>query len=57
MNTKFLLITAFLFFFSWRKVDDNFLLFCAFFAAALSVCVFIYRMENVRHQMADDEND
>lgn len=56
MNTKFLLITALLFFFSWRKVADNFLLFCALFAAALSICVFIYRMENVR-QMADDEND
>ncbi|WP_419662234.1 hypothetical protein [Desulfosarcina variabilis] len=56
MNTKFLLITAVLFFFSWRKVADDFLLFCALFAAALSICVFIYRMENVHH-MADDEND
>lgn len=56
MNTKFLLIIAVLFFFSWREVPDDFLLFCALFAAALSVCVFIYRVENP-HRVAEDEDD
>jgi hypothetical protein len=56
MNTKFLLIISLLFFFAWRKIADDFLLFCALFAAALGVCVFIYRMENP-HPVADDESD
>lgn len=54
MNTKFLMITAFLFFLSWKKIADSFLLFCALFAAGLFVCVFIYRMENT-HTVTDEE--
>ena len=46
MNTKLLMIIAFMFFLSWRKAADSFLLFCALFAAGLCVCVLIYRMEN-----------
>ena len=56
MNTKFLLITAFLFFLSWKKVADDFLLFCALFAAALGICVLIYRMENP-HRVVDEESE
>lgn len=56
MSTKFLFITALLFFFSWKKVADDFLLFCAVFAAALCVCVFIYRMENP-HRVVDEESE
>ena len=54
MNTKLLMIIAFLFFLSWRKAADSFLLFCAFFAAGLCVCVLIFRMENARIVSDDD---
>lgn len=56
MSTKFLMITAFLFFLSWKKVPDDFLLFCTLFAAGLCVCVFIYRMENP-HRVVDKETE
>ena len=46
MSTKFLLITAFVFYLAWRSAKDSFLLFCALFAAGLFICVFIYRLEN-----------
>jgi hypothetical protein len=54
MNTKLLMIIAFLFFLSWRKAADSFLLFCALFAVGLFVCVIIYRMENT-HSVVDDD--
>ncbi len=54
MNTKLLMIVAFLFFLSWRKAADSFLLFCALFAAGLFVCVLIYRVENT-HSVVDDD--
>lgn len=54
MNTKLLMIIAFVFFLSWRKASDSFLLFCALFAAGLWICVLIYRMENT-HTMVDDD--
>ena len=54
MNTKLLMIIAFLFFLSWRKAADSFLLFCALFAVGLFVCVIIYRMENP-HSVVDDD--
>jgi len=56
MSIKFLMITAFLFFLSWKKVADDFLLFCALFAVGLCVCVFIYQMENP-HQVVDEETE
>ncbi|BBO67373.1 hypothetical protein DSCA_13030 [Desulfosarcina alkanivorans] len=56
MNTKLLMIISFLFYLSWRKASDSFLLFCALFAAGLCVCVMIYRMENTRIA-ADDDAD
>ena len=56
MNTKFLMIIAFLFFLSWRKAADSFLLFCALFAAGLCICVLIYRMENT-HSVIDEETE
>jgi hypothetical protein len=56
MNTKLLMIIAFLFFLSWRKAADSFLLFCALFAAGLFVCVLIYRMENTT-MVVDEETD
>jgi hypothetical protein len=56
MNTKLLMIIAFLFFLSWRKAGDSFLLFCAIFAAGLCVCVLIYRMENT-HTIVDDDSE
>lgn len=56
MNTKLLMIIAFLFFLSWKKASDGFLLFCALFAAGLCVCVLIYRMENT-HIVTDDDAD
>ena len=55
MNSKLLMIIAFLFFLSWKKAADSFLLFCALSAAGLCVCVLIYRMENTR-MVADDDN-
>lgn len=54
MNTKLLMIIAFLFFLSWKKAEDSFLLFCALFAAGLFVCVLIYRSENT-HSVVDDD--
>lgn len=54
MNTKFLMIIAFLFFLYWRKAEDSFLLFCALFAAGLCICVLIYRMENT-HTVVDED--
>lgn len=54
MNTKLLMIVAVLFFLSWRKAADSFLLFCALFAAGLFVCVLIYRVENT-HPVVDDD--
>jgi len=56
MSTKFLMIIAFLFFLSWKKVADDFLLSCALFAVGLCVCVFIYQMENP-HQVVDEETE
>ena len=56
MNTKFLMTIAFLFFLSWRKAADSFLLFCALFAAGLCICVFIYRMENT-HSVIDEKTE
>ena len=56
MNTKLLMIITFLFFLSWRKAADSFLLFCALFAAGLCVCVIIFRMENAT-MVADEETD
>jgi len=55
MNTKLLMIIAFAFFLSWRKAADDFLLFCALFAAGLWICVLIYRMENPGATITDDE--
>lgn len=55
MNTKLLMIIAFIFFLSWRKAADSFLLFCALFAAGLCVCVLIYRMENTQ-PIVDEDN-
>lgn len=55
MNSKLLMIIAFLFFLSWKQAADSFLLFCALSAAGLWVCVLIYRMENTR-MVADDDN-
>jgi hypothetical protein len=49
------MLIAFLFFLSWKKAADSFLLFCALFAVGLCVCVLIYRMENT-HAVADDDN-
>ena len=54
MNTKWLMIIAFVFFLSWRKGADDFLLFCALFAAGLWVCVLIYRMETPGTLSEDD---
>lgn len=56
MNTKLLMIIAFLFFLSWKKVADSFLLFCAIFAAGLCICVILYRLENTR-TAADKETE
>jgi hypothetical protein len=56
MNTKFLFITALMFFFSWKAMADEFLLFCALFAAAMGICVFIYRMENP-YRVSDKQSD
>ena len=56
MNTNLLMIIAFLFFLSWRKAADSFLLFCTLFATGLCVCVIIYRMENT-HAVVDDETE
>ena len=55
MNTKLLMIIAFAFFLSWRKAADDFLLFCALFAAGLWICVLIYRMETPGITITDDE--
>ena len=46
MKSKLLILTAFLFFLSWRKGADDFLLFCTLVAAGLWICVFLYRQEN-----------
>ncbi len=46
MDTKIMMIIAVVFFMAWKKASDNFLLFCALFAAGLCICVIIYRMEN-----------
>lgn len=54
MNTKLLMIIAFAFFLSWRKAADDFLLFCALFAAGLWVCVLIYRTDP-SGTLTDDE--
>jgi len=56
MKTKLLMIIAFLFFLSWRKAADSFLLFCALFAAGLYVCVLICRMENTT-SVVDEDTD
>ena len=56
MNTKFLMIIAFLFFLSWRRAADSFLLFCALFAAGQCICVLIYRMENT-HSVIDEKTE
>ncbi len=56
MNTKFLFIIAMSFFFAWKKLTEPFLLFCALFATALWVCVFIYRMENP-YQTVNKDNE
>jgi Flp pilus assembly protein protease CpaA len=55
MSTKFLLITAFVFFLAWRTAKDSFLLFCTLFAAGLFICVLIYRSETT-HRTIDKEN-
>jgi hypothetical protein len=55
MSTKFLLITAFVFFLAWRRAEDSFLLFCALFAAGLWICVLIYRVENT-HTIIDKDS-
>ncbi len=54
MNTKLLMIIAFVFFLAWRKAADSFLLFCALFAAGLWVCMLIYRTENSRTVIDED---
>lgn len=54
MNTKLLMIIAFVFYLCWRRAADSFLLFCAIFAAGLCICVFIYRTENT-HSVSDDD--
>ena len=46
MNIKFLLFLTWIFYLSWKKADDGFFLFCSLFAAALSLCVLCYRVEN-----------
>ncbi|BBO80702.1 hypothetical protein [Desulfosarcina ovata] len=48
MNTKLLIIIAFVYFLAWKRGADSFLLFCGLFAAGLCICVFLYRAENVR---------
>jgi ABC-type lipoprotein release transport system permease subunit len=48
MNAKLLMIISFLFFLSWKKAADSFLLFCSLFAVGLCVCVLIYGMESTR---------
>lgn len=45
MNTKLLIAFALLFFMAWRQGGDGLLLFCALFAAGLSICVMIFHME------------
>lgn len=54
MNTKLLMVIAFLFFLSWRRAADSFLLFCTLSAAGLGLCVLIYRLD--KHIMIDDDN-
>lgn len=54
MSTKFLTVSAFLFFISWKRTADDFLLFCSLFAVGLWVCNVIYRSERV-HTAVDDE--
>lgn len=54
MNTKLLMIIAFMFFLSWKKAADSFFLFCALFAAGLCICVLIYRMENTQAVIDED---
>lgn len=56
MKTKLLMIVALLFFLSWRRAADSFLLFCSLFAAGLFVCVLIYRLENTT-TIIDEEAD
>ena len=48
MKPRLLMIIAFSVFLAWKKAADSFLLFCAFFAAALCICAIIYHMENTR---------
>ena len=48
MKTNLLIIAAFLFFLFWKKTGDPLLLFCTVFAAALWICLIIYRSETTR---------
>jgi hypothetical protein len=55
MKSKLLAIIVFVFFLSWRKASDGFLLFCTLFAAGLWICVLIYRMENQQPAIDQEE--
>ena len=54
MNTKLLMVIAFLFFIAWRRSADSFFLFCALFTTGLWICVLIYRNENT-HTVIDED--
>lgn len=54
MNTKLLMVIAFLFFIAWRRSADSFFLFCALFTIGLWICVLIFRGENAHTAIDED---
>lgn len=54
MNTKMLILVAMAFFAGWKRIHDPLLLFCAVMAAALWVCVLIYRLETTNVVYEED---
>lgn len=46
MNTKLLILLAWIFYFALRQTADEFWLFCLVYSCVLAACSFFYRWEN-----------
>lgn len=46
MNTKLLIVLAWIFYFALRQTADEFWRFCLIYSCVLATCTFFYQREN-----------
>ena len=46
MNTKLLILLAWIFYYALRQTADDFWRFCLIYSCVMAACTFFYRMEN-----------